>query len=157
MIKHPGRITKKEARKLFSGGVKFIIVPCKCRPYNYNGSLGYTACIVDPLEMPDKYKCFDTFVNEFEYYNCNPELGYYAAFYKTQSNTITHSKDIIESNTRLVQLIRTLVPVRDSASDIEVMSQLRLLLCKCNSITRCKKYKFCSDCIYDAIKEKVGD
>lgn len=72
-------------------------------------------------------------------------------------NTITHSKDIIESNTRLVLLIRTLVPVRDSASDIEVMSQLRLLLCKCNSITRCKKYKFCSDCIYDAIKEKVGD
>ena len=93
MIKYPGRITKKEARKLFRGGVKFIIVPCKCRPYNYNGSLGDTAGIVDPLKMPDKYKCFDTFVNEFEYYNCNSELGYYAAFYKTQSNTFDYLFD----------------------------------------------------------------
>ena len=70
---------------------------------------------------------------------------------------MTKSKDIIESNARLAQLIRTIVPVKDSASDIEVMSQLRPLLCKYNSITRCRKYKFCSDCIYDAIKEKVGD
>lgn len=78
-------------------------------------------------------------------------------FIRKGVDTMTKSKDIIESNTRLVQLIRTLVPVRDSASDIEVMSQLRLLLCKYNSITRCKRYKFCSDCIYDSIKEKVGD
>lgn len=71
--------------------------------------------------------------------------------------TITCSNDIVESNARLAQYIRASVPIKDDATDIETIAFIRTLLCKYNPIRVCKCYEFCSDCIYDTIKEKVGD
>lgn len=71
------RINKAAARKLWNEGRNFIIVPCKCSP---NG-LGALYTETDLSTDADIRRTFDTFVNEFEFYNCNPETGKYAAFY----------------------------------------------------------------------------
>lgn len=67
------RISKKQARNLYNKGVSLVVAPCRVHPFGIMGrlevknSLGYD---------------FDKWVNEFEYYNCNYECGYYAAFWK---------------------------------------------------------------------------
>lgn len=72
------RINKRTAKKLWENNENFIIVPCKCSPYGL-GAL-YTQCDLDSRD--ENRRAFDTFVNEFTYYNCNNEMGRYPAFYK---------------------------------------------------------------------------
>ena len=72
------RINKTVARKLWENGKNFIIVPCKCSPCGL-GAL-YTETDLSKDERNEK--TFDSFVNAFEFYNCNSEMGKYAAFYK---------------------------------------------------------------------------
>ena len=69
------KIRKNTARKLFNDGQELIIIPCKCAP---GGAwlTGFRICKND-LENAD----FDRLINEFEYYNCNAEMGKYTAFY----------------------------------------------------------------------------
>lgn len=69
------KIRKNTARKLFNDGRELTIIPCKCAP----GSAwltGFRIC-KNNLENAD----FDRLINEFEYYNCNSELGRYTSFY----------------------------------------------------------------------------
>lgn len=66
------RINKREARKLYDNKIPVLIIPCNCNPL----SAWLTGFIMIKYE-----KSFDTLVNEFIYYNCNSELGYYPAFY----------------------------------------------------------------------------
>lgn len=86
--KYPGRITKMEARKRWDEGKSFIMVPCKCSayyPYRGNGDcyygLGQMAYTIDPVMAASHFEHFDDLCNHFEYYNCNPVVGRYAAFY----------------------------------------------------------------------------
>lgn len=87
MIRYPGRITKNEARKRWEEGKPFIVIPCKCTPYepsNYlNGYHYKTWAMAENVEssVVSDYITFDALVNEFEYYNCNFETGRYPAFY----------------------------------------------------------------------------
>ena len=70
------RISKSKARKLFENYEKFTVVPCKVNPINSWG-----------LGMEVEYfdwsvGCsFDEFMNNYQYYNCNSELGRYPSFY----------------------------------------------------------------------------
>ena len=67
------RIRKNAARALFEQHKPVIIIPCKCRI----GSAWFTGHEM----VNDGSRGFDQFVNEFSYYNCNYETGYYPAFY----------------------------------------------------------------------------
>ena len=69
------KIRKNTARKLFNEGHELTIIPCNCSP---NGAwlTGFRICKTY-LENSD----FDRLINEFEYYNCNSELGRYTHFY----------------------------------------------------------------------------
>ena len=69
------KIRKNTARKLFNEGRELIIIPCNCSP---NGAwlTGFRIC-KNYLENSD----FDRLINEFEYYNCNGELGRYTHYY----------------------------------------------------------------------------
>jgi hypothetical protein len=79
------RITKQEAKKRYSQGLRSYMLPCKasllspwvfpCVIVNGDVFIGNTA---DNIATDD----FDSAVNEFEYYNCNAEMGRYTAFYK---------------------------------------------------------------------------
>ena len=70
------RISKSKARKLFVNEEKFYIFPCKVSPLNHWGLGMDVECGLWGVG-----KEFDKFVNEYEYYNCNNELGKYSAFY----------------------------------------------------------------------------
>ena len=72
------RIRKNEARKRYNSNEAVIIIPCKASPYSA-WNLG-ARMVNDPTDT-EPARDFDSYVNEFEYYNCCNELGYYAAFY----------------------------------------------------------------------------
>ena len=66
------RVDKREARKLFNKGVNVFLWACKANifsPWNAYCYSNNTECE------------FDTFVNAFEYYNCNSQIGKYAKYY----------------------------------------------------------------------------
>lgn len=67
------RINKKEARRRFNQGEEITLVACKMLVDSPWG-LG---CRVDNSDSRD----FDRIVNNFEYYNCTSQTGYYASYY----------------------------------------------------------------------------
>ena len=69
------KIRKNTARKLFNEGHELIIIPCNCSPNGF-WVKGFRICKTN-LENSD----FDRLINEFEYYNCNSELGRYTHYY----------------------------------------------------------------------------
>ena len=82
------RIRKDKARRLYNDGKTVYIVPCNVYPDNSNPWIKpfelKKATIDKQYEGYDELKqlySFDSRINNFEYYNCNYELGYYTAFY----------------------------------------------------------------------------
>lgn len=73
------RVSKRTARRHYNDGESIIILPVKC----------YTEMFAfETKENYNKVKDFDQLTNEFEYYNCNHECGYYAAFYVAEGKFI---------------------------------------------------------------------
>lgn len=73
------RVSKRTARRHYNNGESIIILPVKC----------YTELFaLETKENYNKIRKFDNLVNEFEYYNCNYECGYYAAFYVAKGKLI---------------------------------------------------------------------
>jgi hypothetical protein len=75
------KINKNKARRLFNKGITIFLLPCNVRINNV---------WMIPLEINNKeinefinidITYFDSIVNNFEYYNCNSELGNYTHFY----------------------------------------------------------------------------
>lgn len=81
MIKYPGRINKSEARRRWQNDERFVIVPCKCRPFDFLGNLDEFAYLVIPQEEKKSHRTFDRFYDSFSYYNCNTVAGMYPSFY----------------------------------------------------------------------------
>ena len=81
------RVNKKQAINLFLKQHKTIyIVANKCRcdythPMTYPAALEYEAACEYVLDNRGLRNWFNNMINSFEYYNCNSEFGYYAAFY----------------------------------------------------------------------------
>lgn len=72
------RVSKVEARKLFTAGKPFYVIAVKMRP-GFPFSLGM---VIDPVRYQDEGRGFDWMVSNFQYYNCDcNETGTYAAFY----------------------------------------------------------------------------
>ena len=70
------RIRKDVARRLYNEGKTIYLTPSNIVASDSN-------LWIKPIPINTKYglKCFDGAVNEFEYYNCNYELGYYTNFW----------------------------------------------------------------------------
>ena len=66
------KVDKRVARKLFDAGGVVYLAPCKANPCSY---------WVYMISVCKESAGFDTVINEFEYYNCNTELGKRAAYY----------------------------------------------------------------------------
>lgn len=65
------KVSKATARKLFREGKKVYVLPCKVR---------YDNQWIKPFLL-QKTNTFDRIVSEYEYHNCNAELGYYCSYY----------------------------------------------------------------------------
>lgn len=75
------KVNKAVARKMYNCGLSVFLLPCKCRfiPLKEEGFIHpFEINILTCGEVENK---FDRSVREFEYYNCNAELGYYASYY----------------------------------------------------------------------------
>ena len=73
------RITKPHARKLFNQGKLICIAPVNANMYYALCNL-YAFINNYDFDMNETLD-FDKVVNEYEYYNCNSELGYYSKFF----------------------------------------------------------------------------
>lgn len=65
------KVNKSVARNLFREGVDVYVLPCKVR---------YDNPWIQPYLL-QRTDTFDRIVSEYEYYNCNAEVGYYCSYY----------------------------------------------------------------------------
>lgn len=70
------RIYKPEARKRFMRGEQIFVLPCKVRLGN---PWIQPSMIYKDEQNPEA--TFDRIIREYEWYNCNKDTGYYAAYY----------------------------------------------------------------------------
>lgn len=69
------RVNKRKAEKLFLAGATILVLSCNMRFDNF----GQHPC---PLQKDNTHAVdFAQWVDEFEFYNCDSERGYYAKFY----------------------------------------------------------------------------
>ena len=70
---------------MYNSGYNILLLPCKISEsaiYNRDSLISpVTISIMDSEHDSNK---FDRTVNEFEYYNCNAELGYYSHYYVSE-------------------------------------------------------------------------
>ena len=74
------RLYRRKARKAYNSGTTIVVVPCRMYPF---GPWGMSI----PIRKSDGEETFDQRVRNFEFYNCNYETGYYAAFYLEEKST----------------------------------------------------------------------
>ena len=81
MIKTFKKVNKTQARKLYNNNKNVYIVPCKVYP-NYNNVWTQPIKLNKEEYIDKNYENdFDKIINNFEFYNCNTELGKYTSFY----------------------------------------------------------------------------
>ena len=68
------QIQKRTAKKLFDAGEDIYIQTSNFDPFG-----AWSSCVVINNK---EGRAFSDIVNNFEYYNCNSETGYYTTFYK---------------------------------------------------------------------------
>lgn len=73
------KINKSEARKQFNFGVNVYIIPNKMNINNM--VIPFYKMNSWELKLLDNNITFDKFINEYEYYNCRYETGYYCSYY----------------------------------------------------------------------------
>lgn len=81
------KINKPLARRMYNMGYSVYLLPCKVNEV----VLTIKDAMIQPViisffESKFEENKFDRTVNEFEYYNCNAELGYYAHYYVTEQD-----------------------------------------------------------------------
>lgn len=74
------RIGKKQARKLYNTGKTVYLAACNANLK----SRWIHPFMINSTNVDCDGQSFDSVVNAFEYYNCNSELGKYAAYYVEQ-------------------------------------------------------------------------
>ena len=81
MIKTFKKINKVQARKLYNNNKNVYIITCKI--YNNYNNVWIQHIKLNKEEYIEKNyeNDFDKIINNFEFYNCNTELGKYTSFY----------------------------------------------------------------------------
>lgn len=88
------RIDKRNARRAYDFGCELAFCPCNLRP----GSPWHPEIWVDPTSADLQGATFDGISNTFEWYNCNHECGYYAAYYIAADDLDGMPRDRCERN-----------------------------------------------------------
>ena len=91
------RINKPTARRMFNKGYSVQLLPCKVSENVFKVSKEYYIGVL-PTEISlstssQEANHFDRTVNEYEYYNCNAELGYYAHYYVSEEDYAKYEEE----------------------------------------------------------------
>ena len=84
------KVNKPIARKMYNKGYTIKLLPCKVSDSVVTG-VPHDFDWIKPVEISEK-TCthdankFDRSVNDFEYYNCNSEMGYYSHYYVSEED-----------------------------------------------------------------------
>ena len=86
------KVTKPTARKLFNSGTPVYLLPSKVNAFMVfdNNYKGFIQPVVISYKEDRGENQFDRTVNEFEYYNCNSEMGYYAHYFIKEQEETKH-------------------------------------------------------------------
>ena len=92
MTYHYKKVTKPTARKLFNSGCDIFLLPSKVNAFMVfdNNDKGFIQPVVISYKEDGGENQFDRTVNEFEYYNCNSEMGYYAHYFIKEQEETKH-------------------------------------------------------------------
>lgn len=69
------RISKQKAHHMYAIGQTFYMCACNMHPESWS-------CKIDRWDSALDDEPFEALVNEFRYYNCNPETGNHVSFYE---------------------------------------------------------------------------
>lgn len=85
------KVNKPTARKLYNNGITVYLLPCKVSEVALTSKNSWVSPVeISLLTCAHSANKFDRTVNEYEYYNCNAELGYYASYYVTEEDLASH-------------------------------------------------------------------
>ena len=92
------RVNKPTARRMFNKGYNVQLLPCKVSENVFKVSKKYYIGVL-PTEISlstssHEVNHFDRTVNEYEYYNCNAELGYYAHYYVNEEDYTKYKEEV---------------------------------------------------------------
>lgn len=81
------KVNKPTARKMYRQGCSILLLPCKVNDSAVNGSSPWVKPVTININTctHDANK-FDRSVNDYEYYNCNAELGYYSHYFVSEDD-----------------------------------------------------------------------
>lgn len=83
------RVSKPIARKMFREGCDILLLPCKVNDSAIDGSSQWVKPVTINIERCDHLtNKFDRAVNDFEFYGCSAELGYYAHYFVSEEDLI---------------------------------------------------------------------
>lgn len=96
------QVNKPTARKMYNRGYGISVLPCKISLRRLSGTYDYDwiQLIEIPKQIEGQYEVskFDRSVREFEYYNCNAELGYYAHYYVLEEDYNKYMEELKYAN-----------------------------------------------------------
>ena len=79
------RITKPNARKMYNHGCDILLLPCKVSNTAIQDKSPWIKPVtINILNCEHEVNKFDRTINDYEYYNCNAELGYYAHYFVSE-------------------------------------------------------------------------
>lgn len=79
------RVNKATARKLYNQGCTILLLPCNVSESALDGNNCWVKPVIISVDTCDEmFNKFDRTVREFQYYNCNSELGYYPHYYVSE-------------------------------------------------------------------------
>lgn len=93
------RITKPIARKMYNEGYDIKLLPCNVSDTFMSGNHKHSFLWVIPSAINIKdcdydVNKFDRTVTDYEYYNCNAELGYYAHYFVTTDDYFKYKNEV---------------------------------------------------------------
>lgn len=89
------RITKPVARKMYNEGYDISLIPCCVSSRVLGGNhLWLKPVTLNIKDCEYTENKFDRMVNDFEYYNCNAELGYYPHYFVSTDDYFKYKKEV---------------------------------------------------------------
>ena len=94
------RIAKPTARKMYNQGYVIELLPCFVSDSVMTKKLWISPVAISIKDSNYTENSFNREVRDFEYYNCNSELGYYAHYFVSIDDYFKYKQEVKNNATR---------------------------------------------------------
>ena len=90
------RVNKPTARNMYNHGCNILLLPCKVNELalHHGDNQWVKPVTISLLDSDSDINKFDRAVINYEYYNCNAELGYYSHYYVSEEDYNEYTKKV---------------------------------------------------------------